>query len=354
MKTILTILSVTIFLTSCKNNAQNNKSLNAEKATQKDVLLDTLISLAKNNSYYSSKVDWTELEKEMIVISKKQDTIDKLGKPAELMFKRLGDFHGMLMYDYKVAFNNRSENSGPPNDSIYRTIGATKINSPYSINSKIIVNSDIAYIEILGTGVMQGEQINYAIAEIREAICDLKKKKPKGWIIDLRCNIGGNMNPMMEGLAELIPNADLGGDTKDGINFNSKWSFEEGNFYQNRNSFYKTDLKCRNLIDDSRIAVLISKYTASAGEVVASSLKGQKNVRVIGQKTSGLSSTNGWFVLSDKWVFAPMTAYYMSKDKSVHYDGIIPDIEIQEDLDVNNLLTGKIVDRAVKWIEMGE
>ena len=112
------LLSLTIFLTSCKNNAQENKSLNADKAEQTDVLLDTLISLAKDNSYYSSKVDWTKLEEEMVAISKKQDTIDKLGKPAELMFKRLGDYHGMLMYDYKVAFNHRSESNGPQNDSI--------------------------------------------------------------------------------------------------------------------------------------------------------------------------------------------------------------------------------------------
>ena len=106
----------------------------------------------------------------------------------------------------------------------------------------------------------------------------------------------GTMNPMLAGLAELIPNADLGGDTKNGTDFYSKWSFKEGNFYENGNSNYKTDLKCGSLKNDNKIAVLTSKYTASAGEVVTSSLKGQENIRVIGQKTSGLSSTNGWFV----------------------------------------------------------
>jgi hypothetical protein len=354
MKRILIILSFIVFFSGCKGNAQEIKSVNVEMAEQSDVLLDTLITLAKKNSYYSSKVNWTKLEDEMITISKKNDSIDKLGKPAELMFKRLGDYHGMLMFDYKVAFNHRSENSGPPNDSIYKSIGATKINSPYEVNATIIEKNEIAYIEIPATGVMQAEQIKYAINEIRNAICALKKEKPTGWIIDLRCNIGGNMNPMLAGLAELIPNANLGGDTKDGTNFYSKWSFEEGNFYENGQSNYKTDLKCGHLSNTNRIAVLTSKYTASAGEVVASSLKGQENVKVIGQKTSGLSSTNGWFVLSDKWIFAPMTAYYMSKDKTVHNDGIVPDIAINENLDLNDLLNGTVVDRAVQWIKMGE
>jgi len=77
-------------------------------------------------------------------------------------------------------------------------------------------------------------------------------------------------------------------------------------------------------------------------------------LKVIGEKTSGLSSTNGWFVLTDKWVFAPMTAYYMSKDKTVHQNGIIPDFKISEELDLDNLQKGKVVDRAIKWIKNGK
>jgi len=354
MNKILSLVVVCLLFINCKNIAQENESVNQVEKDPSVVLLNSIISLAKEHSYYSSKVNWTDLETEMLVMSEKHDSIDKIGKPAELMFKRLEDFHGMLMYDYKIAFNHRSENSGPPNDSTYKAIGSTKINSPYSVNGNILNETTIAYIEILATGVMQGDQVDMARDEIRSVICDLKRKKPSGWIIDLRCNIGGNMNPMMAGLAELIPNADLGGDTKDGHSFKSKWSFENGNFYENGNSYYKSDLKCSDLNNKTRIAVLTSKYTASAGEVVVSSLKGQEDVMIIGQKTSGLSSTNGWFVLSDKWVFAPMLGYYMSKDKTVHTDGIIPDIIIEEKLDLEHLQKGKIMDRAVTWVRLGK
>ena len=353
MKSTLKTLVILFLLAGCKNFAQEKSTKTDSRSDQVEILLDSLISLAKSNSYYSSKVNWTDLEKEMIDLSKKQDSIDRLGKPAELMFKTLGDYHGMLMYDYKVAFNHRLENSGPPNDSIYNVIGATKINSPYKVQAQILDKHNIAYIEILGTGVMQGEQITEARDEIRQQICMLKDKKPKGWIIDLRCNIGGNMNPMLAGLGELIPNADLGGDTKDGENFFTTWSFKNGNFYQNNYSHYEADLNCENGDSNGRIAVLTSKYTASSGEVVVSSLKGQPDLKIIGEKTSGLSSTNGWFVLSDKWVFAPMTAYYMSKDKTVHNDGIIPDFTINETLNLENLKKGKTIDRAIEWIING-
>jgi len=354
MRRSLKILILFFLLAICKNFAQEKNAVSVVDSDHTEILLDSIISLAKSNSYYSSKVNWTDLEKEMIEISHKNDSIDKIGKPAELMFKTLVDYHGMLMYDYKVAFNYRSENNGPPNDSIYKSIGSTKINSPYSVNGELIEQNKIAYIEILATGVMQVEQINLARDEIRHTICELKKQNPIGWIIDLRCNIGGNMNPMLSGLGELILNADLGGDTKDGKSFHSTWSFKNGNFYQNDYSHYMADLICENPTSNGRIAVLTSKYTASSGEVIVSSLKGQPNLKIIGEKTSGLSSTNGWFVLSDKWVFAPMTAYYMSKDKTVHKNGIIPDVVIDEILDLDRLLQGKIIDRAVKWIELGE
>jgi len=341
-------------LTACKSAVQENKAATAKKLDQTAVLLDSLIVLAQKHSYYASTVNWTDLKKDMLELSEKHDSIDQLGKPAEWMFKTLGDYHGMLMYDYKVAFSHRSKSNGPPQDSIYQAIGSTKINTPYTVYGTLLEQHNIAYLEILATGVMQEQQILSARDEIRNTICALKKQHPIGWIIDLRCNIGGNMNPMLAGLGELIPNADLGGDTKDGKSFHSTWSFQNGNFYENGNSYYKADLNCADLTNDSRMAVLTSQYTASAGEVVVSSLKGQQGLKVIGAKTSGLSSTNGWFVLSDKWIFAPMTAYYRSKDKTVHKDGIVPDITIHEPLDLNHLLEGETIDRAIQWIKLGE
>ncbi|MFD2588359.1 S41 family peptidase [Croceitalea marina] len=353
MKKIIVVTYLCLFFTTLKGLAQDKAPNNSEQSEQNEFLLESMISLAKSNSYYASKVNWGELESKMRSISKESDSIEKLGKPAELMFKALGDFHGMLMYDYKVAFNHRSENVGPPNDSIYRAIGATKINAPYQVNAEILESENIAYIEILATGVMQGEDIAIARDAIRKSICDLKKKNPKGWIIDLRCNIGGNMNPMLAGLSTLMPNADLGGDTKDGKNFKSRWAFKDGNFYENGMSNYKADFSCGSEEKNGRIAVLTSKYTASSGEVVVSCLKGQSGLKVIGEKTSGLSSTNGWFVLSDKWVFAPMTAYFMSKDKTVHNDGVIPDVLVSEELNLDSLKSGKVIDSAIQWIAHG-
>ncbi len=346
-------LTALIFLSSWNGFSQRDNSTINNPVDSSVILLDSIIELTKSNAYNSSNVNWEKLSDEMFEISTKFDSIEKIGKPAEHMFKTLGDFHGMLMYDYKVAYSYKPDNGGVPKDSLWSAITAAKIKLPYEIEARMIDNN-IAYLEIVGTGVMQKKDIILARDYIRETICSLKRNQPDGWIIDLRCDTGGNMHPMMAGIGQLIPNADLGGDTKDGETFFNKWSLKNGNFLENGYANYPEPLKCEELQNEQRIAVLISRYTASSGEVVASSLKGQNNIKLIGEKTAGLSSTNGWHVLSDKWVLAPMIGYFMSKDKTVHNNGVVPDIEVKEDLNLENLFEGIMIERALDWIKLGE
>jgi C-terminal processing protease CtpA/Prc len=41
----------------------------------------------------------------------------------------------------------------------------------------------------------------------------------------------------------------------------------------------------------------------------------------------------------------------MSKDKSLHKNGIIPDIEIIEDVNLSNLKSGKMIDKAIEILK---
>ncbi|WP_299215216.1 S41 family peptidase [uncultured Dokdonia sp.] len=353
MKSSIAFLIICLIIGSCKSSSQEEVIVETASHTNSIAILDSIIQISKTNAYNTKNVNWDILSKDMFAISERHDSIDKIGKPTEYMFKTLGDFHGMLMYDYKVAFSYKPEKEGVPRDSIWDAITTTKITLPYEVIGKIIENTNIAYIEIVGTGVMQEEDIIQARDTIRSVICSLKIQEPNGWILDLRCNTGGNMHPMMAGIGELIPDADLGGDTTDDISFDSLWSLKDGNFLENGYAHYGQELQCSETKNTKKIVVLTSRFTASAGEVVASSLKGQDNIVLIGEKTAGLSSTNGWYVLPEKWVLAPMQAYFMSLDKTVHKDGINPDIIVNERLDLSNLFQGKMIERAIKWIHTG-
>ena len=89
---------------------------------------------------------------------------------------------------------------------------------------------------------------------------------------------------------------EIGGATKDGKKLSSKWNINngaveigEGNSIPN---LPELSCDCDVTKSNTKVAVLIGRYTLSSGELVASALKGQKNVVLFGEQTGGWSSTN--------------------------------------------------------------
>lgn len=344
-------------LPSCKLNKSYN---NPEAISTKEVLdeptallLDSIISITKDHSIYGEGVDFDELKHEMYRIALKSDSIDRIGKPVEYLLAEIGDYHGFIMHNYKTGFSPPKLIQRPVRDSTYEAIAKTKILETYLPNTFFYEEHNIAYIELPGTGYMDDLKINEAIDTIVNKICELNDKAPTGWIIDLRTNIGGNMNPLMSALGNLIGNEIIGGSTKDGKSFTSNGKYVDGEYYEYLGSKSKYSRIAECLKDRSyKIAVLGSRYTVSAGEYVASSLKGVDNIKLFGEKTGGLSTTNGWFVLDSNWVYIPAIAYYMSIDSTVHKDGIIPDVIIESPLDIQQLTSGPVIEEAIKWMKV--
>ena len=112
----------------------------------------------------------------------------------------------------------------------------------------------------------------------------------------------------------------------------------------------KTKCNCDITKTNKKVTVLIGRYTSSSGELVASSLKSQKNVKLSGEQTMGWSTLNGWFLITSDVSINPAISYYMSIDKTAHIDGVIPDISIMENFDYENPTNGNVIEQAKKWI----
>jgi len=334
---------ITAFLLFCIFGCTSQNSKSQTSTLQ---ILDSIIQIAKRNSVYTKNVNWKHLKKEMHSLALKTDSINSVIAPIKYMFKEIGDTHGYVMID-----NNRYAQIG-----VEHTIESRKTDpiiaqklyqrmAKKEITFKLLSNN-IAYIEI--PMVINNDAI--VITKIRKAICILKAKKPVGWIIDLRANMGGNLYPMVAGIGELIPNLPFGGGTKDEINYHLKWKIENGNFYMNNIAMSEVSLNCNTTSKTTKIAVLTSRYTASSGEAIASGFKGHKKIKLFGEQTIGASTTINWYPINDKITFCPTIDYYMSEDKTVHKDGVIPDIIIQKKLSLKNLTQGLTIDTATQWL----
>lgn len=128
--------------------------------------------------------------------------------------------------------------------------------------------------------------VSYA-NKLQNAIIALDSQNLKGWIVDLRLNVGGNMFPMLAGLGPLLGNVTLGYFVSS--TDRQAWAYNDGRVIVGGLPLFGMNpyrLKHRKL----PIAVLISDQTNSAGEISAISFIGMPCTTVIGEDSGGLTT----------------------------------------------------------------
>lgn len=320
-------------------------------------LLERIIEIAKDTAINKDKVDWDKIELQMRTMLGDATRYDQLAKPTQYLLYALGDYHGAILIDgrrHMAEFEGkaveRDREKGLPFDlptvqTIYRT---RSMSDDLEIQARML-DSKIAYLEI-PTMSANSDQIHPWALKIREALDPILDQHPKGLIIDLRTNLGGNMHPMFGGIGRVFPNIDMGGQSWDGKRVDLKWSLRDGNPHLDEQATTSLPKIKDSPFSDLPVAVLTSRYTCSSGEAVASGLYGQSNVRLFGEHTSGFSTSNDWFQLNAQVAFSPAVGYYVSRDGTVHHDGITPQVEIEESHNLDQLTQGKTIDAAVEWI----
>jgi carboxyl-terminal processing protease len=195
-----------------------------------------------------------------------------------------------------------------------------------------MIDGKYAYLQIPAFGVINPEEQREYAASIQEAIKQLDKQKPAGWIIDLRENDGGMSSPMLAGLGPFIEK-DKSVGWKDAEGKNTYWIYKKGQVYENDKPVF--DLKSHPYkIKSSRkpVAVLIGNKTASSGEVVATAFVGRRHTVLIGTNTHGLTSSNSEHELADGAYLVLTEGNYIDRNKKEYAkigEGIAPDIRLE-------------------------
>jgi C-terminal processing protease CtpA/Prc len=180
---------------------------------------------------------------------------------------------------------------------------------------------------------------------IQTALRKLDSSSLKGWIIDLRDNSGGNMEPMIAGLGPLF-DAERLGSLVDVNGDKESWGYKDGTYYW-ENEMQVTVSAPLVLSKRLPIAVLIGPQTGSSGEIVAISFIGNGITRTFGQPTWGVTTGNGAFDLPDG-ARMMLTSTIMADRKGKLYHGRIePDEIIKKGSDSKDYIE---IQSAVKWI----
>ena len=160
-------------------------------------------------------------------------------------------------------------------------------------------------------------------ARVRAGMAALRRQGACRYVVDLRGNTGGNMWPMLNGIAPLLGNPPFGF-FEPGSDPGQVWKSVHGEVTAvdadiARIPAYVAKQK------DPPVAVLVDHDTASSGEFTAMAFEGRAGVRVFGQPTAGFVTANGIYALPDG---AQMAVTVSSAQDRLHREyraRIVPD-----------------------------
>ncbi|CAM5489360.1 Carboxy-terminal processing protease CtpA OS=Afipia felis OX=1035 GN=ctpA PE=3 SV=1 [Afipia felis] len=178
-----------------------------------------------------------------------------------------------------------------------------------------VQDGDIAYIRITSFNEQTTEGLKKEIANLQQQIGGADKVK--GYILDLRNNPGGL-------LEEAVSVSDAFLDRGEIVSTRGR----------NAEETQRRTAKPGDLAKGKPVVVLINGGSASASEIVAGALQDQKRSTTIGTRSFGKGSVQTIIPLgSGNGALRLTTArYFTPSGKSIQAKGIIPDIEVQQDV----------------------
>lgn len=152
---------------------------------------------------------------------------------------------------------------------------------------------------------------NTTSKQFRTELADMENKGVKGLILDLRGNPGGVLEQAIDVADMLLPECT--------ITHTEDRSGEK--------EYYNSDSECTGL----RYVILVDKDSASASEVIAAAVKGNKGGFIVGTVTYGKGIVQQVLSLNDGTGIRLTTQKYLSpEDEEIQGVGITPDYTVKQ------------------------
>lgn len=301
------------------------------------------LSVLKKRSLYANAVNWPATERKVLENAKGAKTKAETFDALKIAFNALGDKH--------AAYHQYNDSYKPGNTALM-TRYSDSIKAAWTRGPRIDPQllGDIAYFSVPFMGVNKQEQVDAYANWLYSEIVKLSQHRPRGWIIDLRLNGGGNIKPMLAGLAMFFRDGIVSYYIDKDGKASDESSFHQGNFLVNG----KTPVIIKNKttsIPDAKVAVLIGPGTASSGEITAAVFSRRPNTLLLGDSTAGLANaTNGFVFNGGNTYFLISTARIADQHKKTFPETIQPHSFIKGNDAFNDVTNDAAVKKAVDWL----
>jgi carboxyl-terminal processing protease len=282
-------------------------------------ILGAILTHAESASMYRDRVDWPATRREVFRLADTARTVGELAPAFRFLLQALGDEHARVLHAGRpIAWHY-----GPP--KAHQSGFDTRIYSAIQTGREFpfrttLLAGNVGYVRVVG--LPMGD--NTAMAkQIDDAVCDVHRRGATRWIVDLRYNGGGNLNPMAEGIASIIGDGPVGGWTGLTPAENGAWQNLDGDF-DNGGYSIRLPNSC-TVRSGSAVAVLTSVYTASSGEALAVMFKGRPNTRTFGSKTLGMITVTDWTQVDSATAVTISVGRYRDRTGRIYDTYVEPD-----------------------------
>ncbi len=334
MRNYIYLLVLLLLATACKSQEKKNE-------------WHPIVLKAKETSLYTKQLDWEKINTEFKKLTAGKEQTADIKEGLQYLINSLGDKHARFLSakDYSIVVNYKGaiaeDNEGPKPKGAFINSVINDVSARFTYQ---LLEDDIGYLKIVGIGPGDvKEQSDF----IRNGLLDLKKQGANKWIVDLRFNGGGNIEPMLSGLAPLLGEGFVGG----GINSADEvrtFRIEKGQFYNyDRLACAMNELP--KIAASEKIAVLLSRYTISSGEMLAISFKGREQTTFIGEPTAGYTTGTGFDIVNEELALVIAQDVFIDRNKKKYHGkvGVDTYMEFQHLVAIEE---DKQIDKAMVWL----
>ncbi|MEM7111092.1 MAG: S41 family peptidase [Chloroflexota bacterium] len=343
MKKLPGLLFIIIFLSSCQAGWSPDSGQPSDAATQNaeathepspialtengvtpdiEAYLYEVLDTVRENALNAEQVDWGEAEADIFARSEGATETKHTYPHINILLSKLKDNHSFFLTPKRAA-----------------TLAAATLDDYPEISSEM-VDSRLGYINIPNFAAIDQAVADEHAQQIQAHLGQSAEQQPCGWIVDLQDNTGGNMYPMLAGLAPLLGDGTLGyflppkGEPQ-------TWHLQDGQIMLDDKQMIFVAEPSTVDLSEMPVAVLLNRVTASSGEAVAISFVGRPQTQLFGQNSRGLSTANNGFGLSDGARLILTVSVMSDRNQTPYGAEVVPDVVVDDEM---------VLETAVSWL----
>lgn len=324
----------------------STRLLQAQVPDSVQVFTDSALRVMQEHSVFSRTVNWQQVRDSVQLMTATARTYQDAYPALQYAFHQLGDKHGWLLLDGKEYRN--------PAFRFDTTRITANIKQAAAKGARIYtacIQQQYAYISIPFFGGQAVADVKKFAQRLQDSLCRHITAQTKGIILDLRLNAGGNIVPMIAGVANVLGDG-LFSTGEDAVGHTTGESVLRNGALAWYDSIpLRAERICGDL-SKLPVAVIIGPVTGSSGEMMAIAFRGRPKTVLVGENTGGFVTANDGRYLPGKGNGIVLAMEYTrDRNGKAYYDHVEPDITVVGGDDFFNQEKDKKIRAALKWLK---